>query len=167
MTNDVVIKRCPFCGHEARLAKDDEGRWQQVVCGGCGGKGPERMQAGAIEAWNRRSSSPDAQSPEPPAHSTLVLRVCTAYEQGYGQHGRAIENPYTAGTRESEAWNMGWQVAKQNACDGPQPCVSHLALGEAERLLRSAHTELSLSPNDQALAARIGEWLGPSPNRTG
>ncbi len=45
---------CPFCGHTARLAKDDEDRWQQVVCGGCGAKGPERMKYGAVAAWNRR-----------------------------------------------------------------------------------------------------------------
>lgn len=54
---------------------------------------------------------------ETTADSTLVLRVCTAYEQGYGQHGRALENPYTAGTRESEAWNMGWQIAKQKKAE--------------------------------------------------
>jgi hypothetical protein len=52
---------------------------------------------------------------------TLVLRICTAYEQGYGQSGRALENPYSAGTRESEAWNMGWQIAKQRSVPETTP----------------------------------------------
>jgi hypothetical protein len=36
----------------------------------------------------------------------------------------------------------------------------------AERLLRSAHRELSLSPDDKALTARIGEWLDGSHVKT-
>lgn len=41
--------------------------------------------------------------------STLALRICTAYEQGFGQAGRDLTNPYRAPSQESEAWNIGLQ----------------------------------------------------------
>lgn len=43
---------------------------------------------------------------------SLVLRICIAYEQGVGQSGRDLTNPYRALTPESEAWNTGFQRAK-------------------------------------------------------
>jgi hypothetical protein len=41
----------------------------------------------------------------------LVLRITTAYEQGYGHCNRKeLSNPYTAGTPEAEAWDQGREV---------------------------------------------------------
>ena len=56
--------------------------------------------------------------------ASLVVRVCTAYEHGFGQYGRALENPYKALTPESEAWNIGWQEARKRTAEktgGEQP----------------------------------------------
>lgn len=38
----------------------------------------------------------------------LVLRICTAYEQGVGHARRdELENPYVPGSPEFEAWFIG------------------------------------------------------------
>jgi hypothetical protein len=38
----------------------------------------------------------------------LVLRICTAYEQGVGHAQRAdLDNPYVPCTPEAEAWWLG------------------------------------------------------------
>jgi hypothetical protein len=44
---------------------------------------------------------------------SLLVRVCTAYEQGFGQTGRGLTNPYGLSTPEAEAWNIGWQEGKK------------------------------------------------------
>lgn len=59
--NEPITKEkllhCPFCGYEAEIHEDDDKRWKQAVCGGCGAKAPEQMTFGAaVAAWNRRVS---------------------------------------------------------------------------------------------------------------
>lgn len=49
-----------------------------------------------------------------PAGEDLVLRITTAYEQGFGQALRTeLSNPYVAGTPEAEAWDHGREVGAQ------------------------------------------------------
>lgn len=69
-TDSESLLSCPFCGHSAALHEDDAGRWQQVVCGGCGAKGPERMKGyidKAINRWNGRTG----ETPQPSANRRL------------------------------------------------------------------------------------------------
>lgn len=48
------------------------------------------------------------------ARSCLVLRITTAYEQGYGHASRLeLTNPYAPGTLESHAWEQGREVGRQ------------------------------------------------------
>lgn len=49
---------CPFCGTTHSLMPDCDGRYQQVVCGACGARGPEVYRnlpyVTAVESWNVR-----------------------------------------------------------------------------------------------------------------
>lgn len=60
---------------------------------------------------------------ETPADATLVLRICTAYEQGFGMAGRDFSNPYHAPSQESEAWNMGFQEGLKRF-KKPEPMIA-------------------------------------------
>lgn len=62
--------------------------------------------------------------------AALVLRITTAYEQGFGHAMRAeLSNPYAGGTLEAEAWDHGREVGarKQQTAQGDPACpVTHV-----------------------------------------
>jgi hypothetical protein len=49
---------CPFCGTTHSLMPDCSGRYQQIICGACGARGPEVYRSlpysTAVESWNVR-----------------------------------------------------------------------------------------------------------------
>ena len=64
MENETEIKRCPFCGGEARTngiyweneAEDWVDDYSVVMCTECGAMGPKcQEEEEAIELWNRRA----------------------------------------------------------------------------------------------------------------
>lgn len=61
----MLAKPCPFCGAAmvgANMNFEAGGRWQSVICGACGARGPEVLRhlpnVTAVEAWNRRPVRP-------------------------------------------------------------------------------------------------------------
>jgi hypothetical protein len=57
----MQLEHCPFCGTNHTLLPDCYGRYQQIVCGACGARGPEVYRslpyAVAVESWNTRQAS--------------------------------------------------------------------------------------------------------------
>jgi hypothetical protein len=57
---------CPFCGasmeQDCNMVPEADGRWQQIVCGACGARGPEVKRclpfATALQSWNHRTPVP-------------------------------------------------------------------------------------------------------------
>ncbi len=79
-----------------------------------------------VDAWagwqNRAFYSDAPQSEAQPVARDLVLRVTTAYEQGFGHATRAeLSNPYTEGSAEREAWDIGREEGARRAA--PQPAA--------------------------------------------
>lgn len=100
-----------------------------------------RCEGLALSAWNRRTAAPtpveqlmcatgrhpDSECPgpfEPGCRCMpdgLVLRITTAYEQGFGHATRSeLSNPYATGTVESQAWAHGREVGKRKAAGQPK-----------------------------------------------
>lgn len=53
---------------------------------------------------------------------SLVLRITTAYEQGFGHALRTeLDNPYQEGTLEAEAWDTGREVGKRKQFEPTDP----------------------------------------------
>lgn len=56
----MELEHCPFCGTKHSLLPDAFGRYQQIVCGACGARGPEVYRslpyAVAVESWNVRNA---------------------------------------------------------------------------------------------------------------
>jgi hypothetical protein len=69
---------------------------------------------------------------ETKADSSLVLRICTAYEQGLGQAGRDLSNPYRAPSPESEAWNIGIQHGLRMFIGDTSPSKARVPLGDED-----------------------------------
>lgn len=61
---------CPFCGTMHALVPECSGRWQQIVCGSCGARGPEVYRwlpyRTAIESWNVRQGPTDTNTTHRP-----------------------------------------------------------------------------------------------------
>lgn len=50
--DEIALARCPYCGDEPELYREDSGLWQ-VICDGCGKHTDYFYTAkAAIEAWN-------------------------------------------------------------------------------------------------------------------
>ena len=65
------------------------------------------------ELWRSRFEDARAERAAVPA-SDLVLMITTAYEQGFGHwHRDELFNPYSAGSHEHEAWELGRQEGKE------------------------------------------------------
>lgn len=78
------------------------------------GRGYEEFSARLDQAARERADELEKAM----ADSSLVLRITTAYEQGFGQHDRAeLSNPYNPGQPESEAWNIGVQFGKRRVSE--------------------------------------------------
>lgn len=62
---------CPFCGTKHSLIPDCDGRYQQIVCGACGARGPEVYRwlpyATAVESWNVRAEPSDVNETHRPS----------------------------------------------------------------------------------------------------
>jgi hypothetical protein len=56
----MQLEHCPWCGTNHTLLPDATGRYQQIVCGACGARGPEVYRslpyAVAAESWNTRQA---------------------------------------------------------------------------------------------------------------
>lgn len=58
-------KPCPFCGapvdNPLNLVSHADGRWQQIVCGACGARGPEVKRClpfvTAMQSWDHRAAA--------------------------------------------------------------------------------------------------------------
>ena len=62
----------------------------------------------------------------PAMQSDLVLRITTAYEQGFGHaHRDELNNPYGEGTWEYEAWDNGRETGRQRLerIEPPEPAA--------------------------------------------
>ena len=112
-------------------------------------------------------------SAQPPALGHFkVLSICDAYESGYGSGLKAegapnTANPYATGTPEYEAYALGDSKGRETE---REPCVSHIALGELEKLLRAMDEYLSRSPGEAIHAGsifhqQIKDAVGPSPTK--
>lgn len=59
----VDLEHCPFCGTNYALMPDCSGRYQQIVCGACGARGPEVYRflpyMTAVDSWNARQRPSD------------------------------------------------------------------------------------------------------------
>lgn len=55
--------------------------------------------------------------------SFVVLRVCTAYESGFGRglSGRDLAQPYVGGSAEAEAYNLGHAAGTARRADETKP----------------------------------------------
>jgi len=100
-----------------------------------------------------------------PCHSdaSLVVRVCTAYEQGFGQSGRALANPYEMLSAEAEAWNIGWQEGKKRgAPETTMPQIYHCNVcGGDVSFPEGAKPSMSIGPGGKSRGAqKTGEDRG-------
>lgn len=86
--------RCPMCSGAGVVGSPG------MPCPGC------EMHKLGLE-YRRLSEAPaDTES--------LVLRITTAYEQGFGHALRSeLSNPYSAGSVEAEAWDHGREVGRR------------------------------------------------------
>ena len=59
-----ALKPCPFCGGEAEMLRDDDGRWTQVHCTVCGARSNEwpNDELAPRIAWNRRAPLPSVEA---------------------------------------------------------------------------------------------------------
>lgn len=74
--------------------------------------GETSEQAIALMGWRAgwQAAKADAAGQQEP-HLGVVLRITTAYEQGFGHALRSeLINPYAPGTQEREAWDHGQKV---------------------------------------------------------
>lgn len=64
----------------------------------------------------------EAETRETASVAGLVLRITTAYEQGFGHAWRLeLSNPYKASTPEHEAWDMGREVGQRKTAAAQPP----------------------------------------------
>jgi hypothetical protein len=67
----MQLEHCPFCGTNHTLIPDGSGRYQQIVCGACGARGPEVYRtlpyAVAAESWNVRQAPGEVNETHRPA----------------------------------------------------------------------------------------------------
>ena len=135
----VELKPCPFCGSAAELLQDDDGRWTQVMCAGCGGKAPEVMASkeAASAAWNRRATSAaDAAEVERLRAEVLELKARSAAASkrlgdlkamiSHAEDG--LDGPPTMATTEHIIWSARCYL---DGVRGPYLTEARSALGGA------------------------------------
>lgn len=91
-------------------------------------------------------------APDEPTDASLTLRICTAYESGFGQAGRKVDNPYKFGISEAEAWNIGYQ-------EGPKRAPH----SEIHRLRRKIWEAASMGLGSEWAEQAIGAASEPPP----
>lgn len=80
----------------------------------------------------------------------LVLRITTAYEQGFGHALRTeLSNPYQEGTLEAEAWDNGREVGKRKQVEPTDP------------YLKTVFAEL-YAQDSRSYCAKIGRLWEPN-----
>lgn len=123
------LKPCPFCGFTVPcLHEDDQGQWEQVVCEGCGAKGPEKLRRysqghnSATAGWNARSSHEPLGDPfagqampgdESPVSQQEIVSAINHYARKLARLTETWPAPPPPDVqREVEMWRQVWDNVK-------------------------------------------------------